>query len=157
MTPSDDTARPPERLKELVERHQVCWEVWPLYNYSSTGERAQVGFEVDISGVHHEPGHVPMPGCDECERVFRALREIAIWARPDPKDETEHVIHGFDRRLRESPKRGHRDDVELQLMIEHRTGYERPVDACEVACLRTIERRLAALGAGKGRWRGRSR
>lgn len=38
------------------------------------------------------------------------------------------------------------------IKILHRHGFDQPVDACEVRCLRDLEQRLVELGAQKDRW-----
>ncbi len=140
------------KLKELVARHRVCWEVWPLYHYDLHGERKQVGFEVDLFGAHDHPVHAVAPGCDECVKVFESLRAIADWVRPTGERDTDYTIRCFDSSLRSSKKRRQREDVELQLSLEHKSGYDKEVDPCEVRCLAEIEAALGRLGAHKGSW-----
>lgn len=139
-------------LKDLVQQHQVCWEVWPLRHVDrATGGRT-VGYQLELLGTHHEPSHTPGPGCDECSRVYEALREIAKWIMPKQERGSVYRVAVFDHALRQSPRRGFRKDVELVISLQHRSAYADPVDECEVQCLREMERNLQALGARKRRW-----
>lgn len=141
-----------EVLRQLVARHRVCWEVWPTYHYEGNGERRQVGFEIDLLGTHDQPAHPVIPGCDECAKTFLALNRIAKAVLPVGQGDTEYSIAPFDGSLRSAKRRNFREDVELQLLLEHRTGLAEPVDACEVRCLSEIEAALRNLGACKGSW-----
>jgi hypothetical protein len=65
-------------LKELVRKHKVCWESWPEFYLDAKGQRIQIGFELDLVGIHDHPAHLPAPGCDECVNVYEDLRQIAL-------------------------------------------------------------------------------
>lgn len=54
------------RLRELVQRHRVCWEVWSVL--LSNAQRLQVGYELVLYGTHadeQEPDR-SVPGCPRC-------------------------------------------------------------------------------------------
>jgi len=139
-------------LKRLVERHQVCWEVWPQETIGREGRRVQVGFELDLLGTHDHPVKPPMPGCDQCAEVYGDLRRIAQWILPKEERESDYEIGAFDSSIRFPPEREFREEITLPIRIIHREGFERPVDACEVRCLREMEKKLELLGASKGKW-----
>jgi hypothetical protein len=141
-----------EFVRQLVARHRVCWEVWPVFRYEHNGERKQVGFEVDLLGTHDTPAHAVTPGCDECAKTFDALRAIAKWVLPEGQRDTDYRLAPFDNSLHASKQRKFREDVELKLVLEHRTGLSEPVDPCQVRCLQEIEAALAGLGARKASW-----
>jgi len=68
----------PALLREHVERFRVCWESRPEY-LCIRGERRQIGFVLELAGTHEAGVEHPEPGCEHCQRVFAALREIAEW------------------------------------------------------------------------------
>ena len=43
-------------------------------------------------------------------------------------------------------------EVQLTLRIVHRTGYFRPIDACEIRCAEEIQTNLRSLGCPPNRW-----
>jgi hypothetical protein len=63
-------------LSSLVQRYQVCWEVWPEYLAVGQGIR-QVGFELELSGS--DKCIQCNPTCPECLRIRSALEMIANW------------------------------------------------------------------------------
>lgn len=143
---------PPEALRQFTKQHQVCWEVWPLHHVDpSTGMRA-VGYQLELIGTHYKPAHTPGPGCNECQKVYRALREIAEWIMPKQERDSAYRIGIFDHAMRFSPKRGFRKDVELVITIQHRMDVTDPLDECETRCLKEMEQKLRTLGARKHHW-----
>lgn len=144
--------RSPEELRQLVEQHQVCWEVWPLHHVGPDTGMRTVGYQLELLGTHYHPAHTPDPGCDECQKVYEALRQIAEWIMPREERDSVYRVQIFDHAMRFSPRRGFREDVELIIMIQHRRGLTNPVDECEIRCLQEMEERLRSLGARKHRW-----
>jgi hypothetical protein len=141
-----------EQLHELVQKHEVCYEVWPEY-LMVQGKRVQVGFGLELSGTHgHGSGRV-LPGCPKCEQIFEVLRQIAEWIRPQEGRPSRYDIQPFDRSLHEAPKRGFRPEVALTLKILHWQGGDLPVDPCEGLCLKEMRGKLAELGVPEGHWR----
>lgn len=141
-----------EILKELVIEHKVCWDLWPEYLHVK-GARVQIGFELDLVGIHHKPDHLPCPGCGECGTVYNALKQIALWIMPHEERASRYDIQIFDDSLHYAPIRDLRPDVTLAIKILHRDGFDKPVDACEVKCLNEMEEKLRKLGAWKGEWK----
>ena len=70
MIPTDEF----ERVNEFVRQHKVSWKVWPIYHVKPKGEKVQIGFELELSGTHHEPKEPPEPGCVECVTVYKDLK-----------------------------------------------------------------------------------
>ena len=141
-----------EQIKDLVQKHKVCWEVWPEELLGSNGKKVQIGFELTLIGTHYNPEHLPWPGCDECYKVYQDLHNIAVWILPKEKRDSRYELQFFDFAIRSTPKRKSRSDIELTIKILHREGFERPVDLCEVRCLNEMERKLRQLGAPEGEW-----
>lgn len=139
-----------ERLRDLIQRHRVCYEVWP--DYLMAGEKkVQVGFELQLSGTHEHPDRSTLPGCQRCEQVYEDLREIAEWIMPREERASRYEIQPFDRSLHQTPKRRFRPEVALTMKIMHRHGFDQPVDKCEEMCLKEMRRKLADLGVLEGR------
>ena len=149
-----DAARPEaveEILRELVERFQICFEVLPD-NYVVHKELRQIGFTLELTGTHEQGVEHPVPGCQHCQKVWIALRQIAKWIIPKERRDTDHDIIPFDQSIHYDAGRKFRADVSLQIWIRHRSGFDRPVDACEVRCLNEMTQRLQELGVRKGKW-----
>ena len=141
----------PPALVDLVKRYRVCWEVWPEYLMAG-GKQQQVGFELELSGTH-EPGtgHVS-PGCPACRQIYRALLVITDWILPKEQRPSRYEIGPYEQALRYSIVRGNRPDVTLSVKIVHRTGFDRPVDECEMRCLKEMKEHLSQLGACERQW-----
>jgi hypothetical protein len=137
------------QLKDLIQRHQVCYEVWPE-NLVVNGQLVKVGFALELEGTHENPVNEVMPGCAHCQEIFKDLQRIAEWIMPVEKRPTTYEIQPFDRAIRYSPKRKRRSEVRLTIKIIHRQGYDQPVDECEELCLGEMRRKLAALGVLEG-------
>jgi len=93
-----------------------------------------------------------VPGCQHCHNVWIALREIAKWIIPKEPRGTDHDIIPFDQSIHYGTGRKFRPDVSLQIWIRHRSGFDRPVDACELRCLNEMTQRLKELGVREGKW-----
>ena len=146
-TPTDAAS-----VRELVQQHKICWQVWPLrYTDPKEGVRA-IGYRLELLGTHHEPQHTPDPGCDECVKVYSALERVARSILPKEERDSVCRVGIFDHALRFSPRRGFRKDVELAITIQHRTGLTDPVDECEIRCVREMEERLRMLGVHQNEW-----
>ena len=121
----------PPFLADLVNRYQVCWEVWPEHLMVG-GKDRQVGFELELSGTHEpETSHIG-PGCPACRRIYGALRCVADWILPKDERTSRYEIGPYDQAIRYSAVRGNRPDVTISVKIVHRTGFDEPVDACEM-------------------------
>jgi len=140
------------RLKELVKRFRVCWEVWPEYVLAEHQKR-QIGFVLELCGTHEPGSEHPTPGCEHCQRVFSGLQQIATHITPREERPSVYEVQAYDHALRYAPKRRNRADVILTLKILHRSGFERPVDECETRCLTEMKQRLRELGALEEQWK----
>lgn len=146
-----------ERLREIVEQHQVCYEVWPEW-YMKDGIKIQIGFELQLCGINHEdqPGssHHAIPGCPICFKTYSELLEIAKWVLPVDERPTRSKIQAFDHALHiASAKRFRRREVVVTIVIMHRSDFNRPVDDCEHRCLKEMRQRLSQLGIHEDVWR----
>jgi len=140
-----------ERLQDLIQKHRVCYEVWPAY-LMVEGKRVQVGFELELCGTHEHEGDQFEPGCPQCHQTFDDLQQIAEWVKPKKARASRYEIQPFDRALRETPKRGFRPEVVLSMKILHRHGFDQPVDECEEFCLKEMQTKLRELGVPEGSW-----
>jgi hypothetical protein len=155
-TQADPASTLDERLREIVERHQVCYEVWPERSVAQ-GVKIQIGFELQLCGTnsHVAAGeHQPVPGCEYCHSTYEDLRQIAEGILPREERPSRYEIAGFDRSLHVAPhSRQSRSEVVLTIHIVHRANFNREVDDCENRCLKEMRGRLKELGICEGNWR----
>jgi hypothetical protein len=137
------------RIRDLVQRYRVCWNVWPE-EWFVHGTKRTIGFAIELCGTH-EPGtlHVS-PGCEHCRSVQKALKEIANWILPREERPSMYDIDINSQALDYSPAHGNHHYISLTIRITHSGIIERPADECEVRCLQEMEQSLKNLGAFKG-------
>ena len=152
--------KPASQLYDLVERHEVVFEVHPE-NAIVNGNRLQIGFDVDLYGTHSEAivehrEPMPVPGCSRCEEVWNDLQQIAASVLPPDDRESTYRIDSFDGTLSFDRKRRQgrfdRPDIRLVIEVRHREEYLRPADACESRCVEDIVAALRRLGVQEGAW-----
>lgn len=142
-----------DKLRELVMHHKVCWEVWPEYYINKDGSKLQIGFELELIGTHYHPEQSPLPGCEECVKVFNDLKQVADYITHKEEHLSRYELRIFVPSINYSPRRNLRKDVTLTIKILHRDGFDRPVDGCEVECLKEMEGKLKDLGAQREHWK----
>lgn len=157
--PADEGPVTPERLRVIVSRHEVCYEVWPEWA-SLWGAKTQIGYRLELCGVNEHggaeaEGH-PTPGCPRCRRTYDDLRRIAEWVMPGEEGRASRFeVEGFDRAWHVAPKqRRSRNEIVLAVKVLHRRGVNEPADECELACLAAMRTRLAEIGVAEGAYRG---
>lgn len=144
-------AQIPAGLRELVQRYRVCWDVWPAY-LDVGREKRQIGFALELDGTH-EPGTGDAdPGCRHWRRIFAALRTIVDWIEPRDNRPSMYDLAPYDQSFSYPSERDNREDVRLTIRILHRSGFERPVDECEVHCLNGMKKRSRERRAGDRSW-----
>lgn len=145
-----------ERFRQIVRRHQVCYEVWPEWS-TKDGRKIQIGFELQLCGVNEhvaQNGNHPMPGCPVCFHTYSELRQIAERILPLDERPSRYEIQAFDHALHQAPsKRQRRSEVVVTIVIMHRSDFNRPVDDCESKCLKEMRERLLRLGIHEDVWR----
>jgi hypothetical protein len=141
----------PSNLKELVQCFRICWEALPDYYYVNK-EKRQTGFTLELTGTHEQGVEHPQPGCEHCRKVWRALKAVGDWVIPREERDSDYDIGPFDQSIHYDVGRRFRPDVSLRIWLRHRSGFDRPVDACEVRCLNEMTQRLKELGVRKGKW-----
>ena len=138
-----------QRLREIAARHRVYYEIRreqvPLKDHTLQ----EVGYRLELHGEHAAGSH-PMPGCALCQEIYRGLREIAVWILPTEIRDSSYDLEAFDASLHYSHPTKDPGSVQLGIDILHRSGFDRPVDACEVRCLREMEEKLRRLGLRRG-------
>ena len=145
-----------DRLREIVQLHQVSYEVWPEW-YMKDGIKIQIGFELQLCGINHADSNGnaehPVPGCPICFKTYSELREIANWVLPIDERPSRYEIQAFDHALHvASAKRFRRREVVVTIVIMHRSDFNRPVDDCENRCLKEMRQRLSQLGIREDVW-----
>ncbi len=139
-------------LKDLVQRHKVCFESYPIWHVPAAGGRIAIGYELDLIGTHDHPAHPPAAGCIECRPVFQALTTLAHGIMPPNGRASRYAIEPYDVALHFSPRRKMRKDVIVAIDIVHRQQFDRSVDECEIHCLAEMKEKLKALGAKPFQW-----
>ena len=147
----------PQKLKEFVQRFQICWEALPDHYYvkkenSVNKEMRQIGFTLELTGTHESGVEHPTPGCKHCHHVRQALQEIADWIIPKEIRDSDYEISAYNQGIQYTAVRKFRPEVSLRISIRHRSGFDREVDACEVRCLNEMIERLTEIGARKAQW-----
>ena len=140
------------QLKELSQKHRVCYEVWPE-TLMVKGQKTKVGFELELYGTHAHGETKLLPGCSICVETFRDLRKIAGWIIPKEERDSYYDIEPFDHAIRERPSHNLRPEVVLKIKILHKHGFDKPVDSCEERCLKEMREKLAELGVWQGEWK----
>lgn len=136
-------------LAQLVQRYQVCWEVWPEY-WTIGQTMRQVGFELELSGT--DKAIEFNPTCPECSQIRWALEAIASRIL-DPKDlDLTLELSHHEQSISYSGARGNRPDVTLAISILHRSGSSDPVDLHEIHYLERMKMQLRRLGACERQW-----
>jgi len=138
-------------IKSLVQRYQVCWEVYPLQILVKEGIR-KIGFDLELLGTPECGTEHISPGCQHCQRVETALQEIADWIMRCESPSCTHLVSPDGAKLSYAPMRANRPDVVVRVFIAHRHEWDKPIDECEERCLKDIEQALTELGACKGGW-----
>jgi hypothetical protein len=136
-------------LADLVQRYQVCWEVWPEYLTVGHTMR-QGGFEFELSGS--DKGIKFNPTCPECSQIRWALESIASWILDQKDIDLTLEFSHREQSISYSGARGNRPDVTLAIRILHRTGFSDPVDLHEIRYLEKMKMQLRQLGACERQW-----
>lgn len=134
--------------RELIERFQVCWDVWPEYTFIKH-EKRQIGFELDLSGMHEGGGEHPEPGCKKCLETYRALVQIADAVLASANQDFTHQFEPYDQGIHYSSRRGNRPEVVLRIRIVHRKAFKQIVDDAQIKYLEDLQRRLEEWGVGR--------
>ena len=149
------------RIKGLVQRFRVCWEVHPEQALVKVvdskhalvnRELRKIGFSLELYGTS-EPGteHVS-PGCSHSRRLQAGLKEIADWILPREKRACIYEVEIDIQSLIYSRQRADRPDVRLTIQILHGDHWDQPIDECEELCLKDMDQALRELGACEGAW-----
>lgn len=149
---SEDSNETVKRLKDMVEMHQVCYEVFPE-RLIVNDQVVKVGFDLELVGTHEHGTSTLSPGCPRCVRTFEDLRQIAEWIMPKEERASRYEIEPYDHALHQSANRKFVPEVVLSMTILHRHGFDQPVDDCEERCLKEMRGKLAELGVRDGEWR----
>lgn len=131
-------------LSAWVRRHRVSWETRPLKALDH-GTVHPVGYEVTL----YAPVPDFAPACATCLDTFSHLQAVAREVLPDATDRpTVCRLRPFDGALHmRSGPRGTEPAVQLEIEVQHKTGYFADLDECEGRCGREIQEGLSRLGA----------
>lgn len=133
---------------ELIKRFQVRWDVWPEYIFLDH-EKRQIGFQLELAGMHENGSEHPEPGSEKCRETYQALVQIAQDALPAGNDENIYRFEPYDPGIHYSPRHGNRPEVVLKIRIMHRKAFDRPVDDGQMRYLNELQQHLDELGIGQ--------
>ena len=149
----DDTALSPQAVQEIVQRHCVCYEVWP--EWSANGGRAtRIGFSISLCGIHENgAGQHDVPGCPHCWSTYNSLRKAAEWILPEEERLCRFEVGAYDRSWHVAPSaRGGRNETIVTIKIFHRRNVHAPIDDCQQQCLNEMRATMASLGIRENMW-----
>ena len=139
-------------LRELVEHFAIEWELTPRLGGNCEGEW-ESGFTVRLKGAHEPDSRSAIQPSARRTNLMLALRIVGEWVLPPEgncafcsADAYADFVHG-DRNNQGETK------VSLRIRISHRSGFDRPVDACEVRCLIEMKDKLSEIGALRRKWK----
>ena len=136
----------PPDLEEIVNKHRVTWELWPVYHLDRDGKRIQIGFEFCLVGGHQHSGFMVEPGCPECMTIHEDLRWIAEWLVPEERRKGKYDILIADSSPYYSSHRRFRPEVFLIIRVINREGFEEDMDPSKIKCLMAMKSRAKELG-----------
>jgi hypothetical protein len=152
---ANDEPTVPETLRNIVLRHQVCYEVWP--EWSGCGGRARrIGYCLTLYGVNDRNvcvrGH-HVPGCPHCGFTYDALRKIAEGITLTEQQGYRIEIQPFDRAWHIASRQcGSRNEITVSVKILHRHDVDAPLDDSEEDSLTEMRAKLKQLGVLEGLW-----
>ncbi|MGZ5433024.1 MAG: hypothetical protein ACXWH7_08860 [Thermoanaerobaculia bacterium] len=141
-----------DEIKDLVQRHKVCFESYPIWHVPHGGGKVAIGYELDLIGTHDQPQPPATTGGDEYTPVRRALLAIAAAILPPNDGAGCYAMEPFEAAIHFSPRRKMREDVILVIDIVDRNQFDLPIDASEMRCLREMKEKLKELGARPDQW-----
>lgn len=144
-----------ELVKDLIEKHRVCYE-WRNEYEMVNGVRIATGYSLRLYGenANHRAGDaetVPVPGCPVCRKTYNDICRIARWILPKDERESKYEIEGFDFAFHCAPNRSWRQEIVVTILILHRIDITQPKDECESRCLAEMTANLKKLGVLEGR------
>ena len=145
----------PEVLRNIVLRHQVCYEVWPEWS-GCGGRPRRIGYCVTLYGVNDGNdcvrGH-HVPGCQHCGFTYDAIRKIAEGITSTEYQGCRFEIQPFDRAWRIAPRhRGSRNEITVNIKILHSHDIDGPLDDSQERLLKEMRAKLKKLGVLEGVW-----
>lgn len=140
-----------EEIKNLIEKHRVCFESW--YEYAMVGGvRCHTGYALRLSGINNlETNEHAVPGCVYCQQTYADLLRIAKWILPPDNRASQYKIEPFDSSFHIANTRGHREEIAVTIQVLHRDNSDRPADECGMRCLSEMKEKLKKFGILEGR------
>ena len=131
-------------IHDVLERHQVRYEVHPYYVAPASGKRVQAGFDVDLYGTL-ESWHLPLYQSEEGQRVVEYLESLTQEVQSKVgNDCTLEVIRDSDS-LTLDPQHHFRPQAMLRIRISHDRGLDQPEGPAEEQALKAILESLREL------------
>lgn len=133
-------------LAQWALDHELTFEIAPHH-----AGRGEISGEDVLLFARHPALREGDPGCEECQRIFTTLRDIAGHVAPGDSPGVRVGLSPFDASFRMRPQSGWAPEVVLEIAITPLGGGAG--DDALRRCVRRVERGLLDLGAQSGAWR----
>ncbi len=133
-------------LRGIVERFQITWGVTPLNN-SDSGESVEIGFVLDLNGIHEPVADHVGRTCRHAANLMLALRIIGDWVFPPQGKCSFCEVQAYSDFVR-GEQRGQAEACStrtLRLVSHLGTGCQ--LGACHVWCMTKMKARLNRIGS----------
>lgn len=131
-------------IHDVLERHQVHYEVHPYYVATPIGQRVQAGFDVDLYGTL-ETWHLPLFGSEEGHGVVHYFESVAQETQLEVGHQCTVEIIADSDSLTLDPQHHFRPQAMLRIRISHDRGLDQPKGPAEEQALQAIRERLYEL------------
>jgi len=144
-------------VRVLVKEHHAFYEVLPYYvlldekhgSLPATNVRTQIGFDVDIYGLH--PGkELTPPGTDlDYALGYAELQKIAEKVAHDTSDCCSLELISFPSRIVLDARSNREAEGMLRIRISPRRGLDRAAGVAEERVLKELEKQLHQAGLAR--------
>ena len=131
-------------IHEVLERHQVRYEVHPYYIASPIGQRVQTGYDVDLYGTL-ESWHLPLYVSQEGHSVVDYFESLADEIQLKVGHQCTIEIIADSDSLTLDAQHHFRPQAMLRIQIGHDRGLDQPKGPAEEQALQAIRERLHEL------------
>ena len=133
-------------LREIVEHFHISWGVTPLHE-SDSGETVEVGFVLDLNGIHEPVDDHVARTCRHCANLMLALRIVGDWLFPPEGTCPSCELQAYDNFVR-GDQQGQPETCSTRaLRLVSQLGTRCQLGACPVWCMTKMTERLNRIGA----------
>lgn len=133
-------------LRGIVERFQITWGVTPL-NESDSGESVEIGFVLDLNGIHEPVADHVGRTCRHCANLMLALKIIGDWVFPPQRKCSFCEVQAYSDFVRGEQRDQTQAGSTRELRVVSHLGTRCQLEACHVSCMTKTKARLDRIGA----------